>query len=158
MTRLFNVRLSDEEYALLGRVSTERGMSMSALVKDWVNRAPVLLTMEDVADSGKAHLQCDERIADLEGQVKRLSGKTPVSQGLDTSSGLSAPVPASNAVSGLTPAKIRPSFLAAPDDDCGACGHDRQLFHLDGACKAPAPHTKTRRCGCETYVNAAEPF
>ena len=43
----------------------------------------------------------------------------------------------------------RPSFLAAPIDECAACGHDRQSFHLAGPCQAPAGR---RRCGCEPFV------
>lgn len=56
--------------------------------------------------------------------------------------------------------RIKPSFLAAPDDDCAACGHDRQTYHLNtgGVCWAPAPNTRSRRCDCPSYVSAAEPF
>lgn len=56
--------------------------------------------------------------------------------------------------------RIKPSFLAAPDDDCAACGHDRQTYHLNagGVCRAPAPNTRSRRCDCPSYVSAAEPF
>lgn len=41
-----------------------------------------------------------------------------------------------------------PHFLAAPIDDCVACGHDRQQFHLNGPCSAPKGR---RRCGCVTF-------
>lgn len=56
--------------------------------------------------------------------------------------------------------RIKPSFLAAPDDDCAACGHDRQQYHsnLDGVCIAPAPNTRSRRCGCPSATDASEPF
>lgn len=52
----------------------------------------------------------------------------------------------------------RPAFLAAPDDDCAACHHDRQYYHLtlDGKCSYPTgPRT---RCGCLVFIDAAEPF
>ena len=51
-------------------------------------------------------------------------------------------------------------LLTAPDDDCAACGHDRQTYHLNagGVCWAPAPNTRSRRCGCPSYVSAEEPF
>lgn len=70
--------------------------------------------------------------------------KTPVSQVLDTSSAAAT--------------DWRAKLLAAPNDDCAGCGHDRQSFHLDGSCRAPMPHTKGRRCGCETFIDPAEPF
>lgn len=54
----------------------------------------------------------------------------------------------------------RPSFLAAPDDDCGACGHDRQAWHLpaDAPCRAPAPYAPGGTCRCPAFVDATDPF
>lgn len=57
-----------------------------------------------------------------------------------------------------TPVERRPKppFLAAPDDDCGACGHDRQMYHLDGVCRMPTG--PRARCGCPAFVDPSEPF
>jgi hypothetical protein len=45
----------------------------------------------------------------------------------------------------------RPSFLAAPDDDCATCGHDRQATHAGGG-----------RCGysciCQRFRPAGTPL
>ncbi len=46
--------------------------------------------------------------------------------------------------------------LAAPDDDCMSCGHDRQSYHLDGPCRMPTG--PRARCGCPVFVSSAEPF
>ena len=89
-------------------------------------------------------------------------GETPVSNALD----MSHAADVSRETRDILPVlprgqeKVRPSFLAAPDDDCAACGHDRQQYHLNagGVCWAPAPNTRSRRCDCPTYVSAAEPF
>lgn len=56
--------------------------------------------------------------------------------------------------------RVKPAFLAAPDDDCASCGHDRQTYHLnaDGKCWAPAPHKRSRRCECPAFLDPAEPF
>ena len=50
----------------------------------------------------------------------------------------------------------KPGFLAAPDDDCAACGHDRQAYHLDGICRMPTGPRS--RCGCPAFVDSSEPF
>jgi hypothetical protein len=47
---------------------------------------------------------------------------------------------------------VRPSFLAAPDDDCLACEHDRQAYHLDGRCTFPVG--RRQQCGCPGFVAA----
>ena len=174
-TRIFNVRLTDEEYAALGRVSEERGLSMSALVKDWIVRTPVRATLDDMA--GKAHAQCDAEIERLRAE---LAQKTPVLPPLDMSpdyaaldrelqaeihavrvlvpDGQSSYVPALDGLSGTQTTKRHtvPPFLAAPDDDCKACGHDRQSYHLAGTCAFPLD--RRHRCGCPQFVDAAEPF
>jgi len=65
-------------------------------------------------------------------------------------------------LSGLTlntlpnPPRPRPSYVAAPDDDCMACHHDRQSYHLNGVCTAAV--TYRGRCGCPAFVDPAEPF
>lgn len=45
-----------------------------------------------------------------------------------------------------------PSFLAAPDDDCLACGHDQQAYHLAGRCTFPI--SRRQPCGCPAFVAA----
>ena len=57
-------------------------------------------------------------------------------------------------------AKPRPSFLAAPDDDCGACGHDRQAYHLPAElpCRGPAPYARGGACRCPAFVDSSDPF
>lgn len=88
--------------------------------------------------------------------------KTPVSQPLDTSSAAVSiatdGTPEMHAHAEQIVTDWRAKLLAAPNDDCAGCGHDRQSFHLDGSCRAPVPHTKGRRCGCETFIDPAEPF
>lgn len=51
-----------------------------------------------------------------------------------------------------TPDPVLPSFLAAPDDDCLACGHDQQTYHLAGPCAFPVGRRQT--CGCPAFVVA----
>lgn len=63
----------------------------------------------------------------------------------------------------LPPAKEwlvrRPSFLAAPDDDCGVCGHDRQSYHLGPICTMGVIRDGRRRlCECPAFVDSSEPF
>jgi hypothetical protein len=60
------------------------------------------------------------------------------------------PVPDMSTVS--TPSRRKPSFLVAPDDDCGACGHDRHTYHmgLTGRCTAATGYHE--RCDCPAYV------
>lgn len=49
----------------------------------------------------------------------------------------------------LPAATIKPSFLAAPDEDC-VCGHDRHAYHLTGPCTAfIRPKTK---CPCPEFM------
>jgi hypothetical protein len=48
----------------------------------------------------------------------------------------------------ITVGGSKPAFLAAPDDDCAACGHDRQTVHIE----------KCRICGCPEFVAVEEPF
>lgn len=50
------------------------------------------------------------------------------------------------------PEPVRPSFLAAPDDDCLACGHDRQNWHLTGRCMAPVGRRNV--CACPAFLEA----
>lgn len=42
----------------------------------------------------------------------------------------------------------RPTFLAAPDDDC-VCGHDRHAYHLGGGCNA---YVGRKRCPCSGFM------
>lgn len=56
----------------------------------------------------------------------------------------------------LTSAQKVAAGLAAPDDDCAACGHDRQFYHLGDKCSYPM--TSRARCGCPAFVDSAEPF
>ena len=62
-------------------------------------------------------------------------------------------------VQDMSPPRRSLPFLVAPDDDCGACGHDRHTYHTDGSCRMPiAPK---RRCGCPAYIPAldlSDPF
>jgi hypothetical protein len=60
------------------------------------------------------------------------------------------PVPDMSTVS--TPSRRKPSFLVAPDDDCGACHHDRHTYHmgLTGRCTAATGYHE--RCDCPAYV------
>ena len=45
--------------------------------------------------------------------------------------------------------KPKPSFLAAPDDDCSKCSHDRHSSqHVYGPCQA---WVGKRRCLCQNY-------
>ena len=59
----------------------------------------------------------------------------------------------------LTKAEVLRRLAPSPDDDCGACGHDRHTYHTDGSCRMPiAPK---RRCGCPAYIPAldlSDPF
>jgi hypothetical protein len=43
-------------------------------------------------------------------------------------------------------------YLVAPDDDCGACHHDRHTYHmgLTGRCTAATGYHQ--RCDCPAYV------
>lgn len=64
-TRIFNVRLSENEYAALARKAEGRSESMSGLVKHWITKAE-----EPVAKGpDKSHLQCDATIAELRSDV-----------------------------------------------------------------------------------------
>lgn len=64
------------------------------------------------------------------------------------------------AASRMSSAQRIAAGLAAPDDDCGACGHDRQSYHLtvSGKCQAPLGTGRAQFCGCPAFVDPAEPF
>ena len=51
-------------------------------------------------------------------------------------------------------------FLSAPDDDCAACGHDRQAYHLPAElpCRGPAPMARGGVCRCPAFVDSGDPF
>jgi hypothetical protein len=94
------------------------------------------------------HAQCDARIAELEAEVARLRAGVAQPARVDSPVDTSTP---STPRRQLTSAQRVAAGLAAPDDDCVACGHDRQGMHMsrpDGRC----------RCGCPAFVDSAEPF
>jgi len=47
-----------------------------------------------------------------------------------------------------SPTRVKPSFLAAPDEDC-VCGHDRHAYHVSGACGA---WVNRKRCDCQGFM------
>lgn len=53
---------------------------------------------------------------------------------------------------------VRPAFLSAPDDDCAACGHDRQAFHLPADLPCRGPSATRKSCGCPSFVDSSDPF
>lgn len=107
--------------------------------------------------SDKTHAACDARIAELEAEVRRLRRQvsTPA---VDTSTvpGLEIHgIAAQGGTAGMaqTDPIHRPAFLAAPDDDCAACGHDRHRWVQDGVCKAPIGRGT---CGCKEFATREE--
>lgn len=102
--------------------------------------------LQDITPGTDIHAACDARIADLETEIRRLTA------GVNVGSLVARPPTPSMVVSRAT---SKPSFLAAPDDDCSVCGHDRHTYHL-GVCTCPTG--PKARCGCPAFVSAAEPF
>lgn len=90
-------------------------------------------------------------IAAPRAQVDSSTVSTPMSTDVSTPS-----PPAPRKPAQLTLAQKVAAGLAAPDDDCAACGHDRQAYHLDGICRMPTGPRS--RCGCPAFVDSAEPF
>ena len=108
---------------------------------------PKQMTKEERAAYQRDYRARKKREAEEQGliELRREEPKTPVQ---DMSRGGAAAPNVSRATSRSLP------FLVAPDDDCGACGHDRHTYHTDGSCRMPiAPK---RRCGCPAYIPALD--
>jgi hypothetical protein len=92
---------------------------------------------------------CDRHHKDEHNKLRAEQRAAPVDKPVDK------PV---DTVDTSTPSR-RPSFLAAPDDDCGVCGHDRQSYHLGPTCTMGVLRGGRRSfCGCPAFVDPAEPF
>jgi hypothetical protein len=87
------------------------------------------------------HAACDKRIALLERRLADCAASQRET--------FIATVHEAAAMAGVSRATL-PGFLAAPDDDCPSCGHDRHVYnHLRGPCQCPvAPR---RKCLCNDY-------
>lgn len=150
---MLTVRLSDEEHARLKMLAGTG--SVASRVKGWITAPPSDAVGQAVARAN-AHAQCDAKIAELEAEVARLrAGKPwPPPQRVPLSS-LAEADPEANrlevkmwdAAAKLAP---KPSFLAAPDDDCHTCLHDRHAnAHVYGPCQAWV--ASRRRCLCGDF-------
>jgi hypothetical protein len=151
---MLTVRLSDEEHA---RLKQEAGSgSVAALVKRWIAANPKQLGVTTPLDGATSravsvHAACDRRIALLDAEVRRLTGL------LSTANPLPDPVPVTVQNSEVLPTVVppsaapKPSFLAAPDEDC-VCGHDNHAYHLSGACGAwISVNGRRQRCPCPSF-------
>jgi hypothetical protein len=138
---MFTARLDDREMARMRELAA--GAPLAALLRRWIAGG--------VAFNVEPHAACDSRIRELEAEVGRLRGGTVIHAPVDSPVDVSTPSTPVTAAAAARAHTGRPAFLAAPDDDCVACGHDRQEMHMsrpDGKC----------RCGCPAFVDSAEPF
>jgi len=99
------------------------------------------------------HAACDQKIAALTAEVRRLNGLVmvyqPVYEGMRDAPGNAAVAQTMLASETLLPVTVsKPSFLAAPDEDC-VCGHDRHAYHVSGACGA---WVNRKRCSCQGFM------
>ena len=99
------------------------------------------------------HAACDRKIANLTAEVRRLNGLVmvyqPVYEGMRDAPGNAAVAQTMLASETLLPVTVsKPSFLAAPDEDC-VCGHDRHAYHVSGACGA---WVNRKRCDCQGFM------
>ena len=99
------------------------------------------------------HAACDAQIAALTAEVRRLNGLVmvyqPVYEGMRDAPGNAAVAQTMLASETLLPVTVsKPSFLAAPDEDC-VCGHDRHAYHVSGACGA---WVNRKRCSCQGFM------
>ena len=56
--------------------------------------------------------------------------------------------------------KPMPSYLAAPDEACASCTHERHEWHLETPCRYPVG-PRGRKCGCPVWIaplDDSEPF
>lgn len=153
---LLTAKLPDGEHEALRRLASERGVSMAELIRQWIKAAP------GIAPRDKSHAACDQRIAELEARLRR-QVSTPA---VDTSTvpGLEVHgIAEQGGTAGMEQADPihRPAFLAAPDDDCAACGHDRHRWVQEGVCKAPTFYESAGRrretpCGCTDFATREE--
>ena len=126
---------------------------------------PKQMTKDERAAYQRDYRARKKREAEEQGliELRREEPKTPVqdmSRGgaVEPLTGVSGSLIDTHASSDMKDWTVRPRkslpFLVAPDDDCGACGHDRHTYHTDGSCRMPiAPK---RRCGCPAYVPALD--
>ena len=112
---------------------------------------PAGTVMPDV--HADVHAACDQKIANLTAEVRRLNGLVmvyqPVYEGMRDAPGNAAVAQTMLASETLLPVTVsKPSFLAAPDEDC-VCGHDRHAYHVSGACGA---WVNRKRCSCQGFM------
>ena len=162
-SRLFTARLSDTEYRAFQEKAS--GSSMAELLRGWIRDAPE-------ASPASVHRACDEQITSLQREVDRLRRQvstpavdTSTVPGLEIHGLLDLAAEAGAAIVGgqLYDSRgitrdwgvhgTRPSFVAAPDDDCAACGHDRHRWVQEGVCKAPVGRGT---CGCTDFATREE--
>lgn len=141
---MLTVKLTDDEMAALRALAA--GRPMSDLVRDWIRGGRTVYTPPGEADT----LGLDTTGGHAVDRVDTSTKARPIVA--EGSLGAIAAVQGIHRSSHVP----RPSFLAAPDDDCAACGHDRQFYHLGDKCSYPM--TTRARCGCPAFVDSAEPF
>lgn len=142
--KLFTAKLDEEDIEAMRRLAG--GRPMAELLRGWIRVGQAVYTPPD-----------DTGTLGLDTAVDRPVDRVDTSTAADLT--FVVDTHGSRDKADWTPRQVRrPSFLAAPDDDCAACGHDRQSYHLtaDGTCAFPtAPRS---RCGCPAFVDTADPF
>lgn len=167
---MLTVKLTDEEMAALRALAA--GRPMSDLVRAWIAGGQVVYTaveeqgtlgldttgghpVDRVDTSTAAEMDAGRRSSRIV-REEDLPPLTGVSGALIDTHGSTDIADWTPKPQPLTSAQRVAAGLAAPDDDCASCGHDRQGYHLDGVCRMPTG--PRARCGCPAFVDPAEPF